>query len=368
MKILLIRNYRMFNSRSMNLTEKLIKKILVNSGYKVHIIEPKIILNRIPIKSKFVKKWFSYIDKFLIFPFTLSVKSQRYDIVHICDHANAFYYYFANKKKISITCHDLINIKLAFLKKNKKKLFFFGKLYQKIILHCLKKIKNIVCVSEKTKKDLSKFINNKEANINVIHMSLNNKYYKMNLNTAKKEIKEFKIPNNFFLHVGANFFYKNKIGLLKIFFQLQKKNKFKNYKLVMIGDKLSDELIQFIEQNNLQNLIINISKEISVKKLCAFYSSADSLIFPSLQEGFGWPIIEAQACGCPVFTTNQAPMNIVGGKGSTYINPNYPIKTAEIIYKNTPYPNNKINYNLDNVKNYSFKKIKFKYNNFFKNL
>ena len=136
----------------------------------------------------------------------------------------------------------------------------------------------------------------------------------------------------------------------------------------MIGDKLSVELFQFIEKNNLKNKVINISNEISAKKLCAFYNMADSLIFPSLQEGFGWPIIEAQACGCPVFTTNKPPMNVIGGKGSTYINPNFPIKAAEIISKNFPHSSKKIKLNFKNVKNYSIEKMTNKYNNFFQNL
>jgi hypothetical protein len=43
------------------------------------------------------------------------------------------------------------------------------------------------------------------------------------------------------------------------------------------------------------------------------YSSAGLLLFPSLAEGFGWPIIEAQACGCPVLTTAEPPRNEIGG-------------------------------------------------------
>ena len=46
---------------------------------------------------------------------------------------------------------------------------------------------------------------------------------------------------------------------------------------------------------------------------------ARAFIFPSLAEGFGWPIIEAQACGCPVITTDAAPMNEIGGTAATYI-------------------------------------------------
>tara|TARA_B110000503_G_scaffold118527_1_gene179543 strand:+ start:2740 stop:3372 length:633 start_codon:yes stop_codon:yes gene_type:complete len=210
MKILLIGNYRVFYSRSMHLSAKLLKKILINSNHKVDIIEPKIIFNKIPINSVFIKKWLSYIDKFIIFPLTLNSKTKGYDIIHICDHANAFYYFFINNKKLSITCNDLINIKLAFSNSSKKKLYFFGKLYQRIILHCLKKIKNITCISEKTKTDLSKFINPKLSNINTIYMSLNENYYKMNLSMAKKETKPFKVPDFFFYMLVQIFFIKIK--------------------------------------------------------------------------------------------------------------------------------------------------------------
>jgi glycosyltransferase involved in cell wall biosynthesis len=45
------------------------------------------------------------------------------------------------------------------------------------------------------------------------------------------------------------------------------------------------------------------------------------LFFPSLQEGFGWPIIEAQACGCRVVTTGRGPMNDIGGNAAAYLQP-----------------------------------------------
>ena len=53
--------------------------------------------------------------------------------------------------------------------------------------------------------------------------------------------------------------------------------------------------------------------------LQAAYSLARAFVFPSLAEGFGWPIIEAQACGCPVLTTDAAPMNEIGGVACSYI-------------------------------------------------
>ncbi len=53
--------------------------------------------------------------------------------------------------------------------------------------------------------------------------------------------------------------------------------------------------------------------------LQALYSIAAAFLFPSLAEGFGWPLIEAQACGCPVITTDEAPMNEVAGPAARYL-------------------------------------------------
>jgi glycosyltransferase involved in cell wall biosynthesis len=53
--------------------------------------------------------------------------------------------------------------------------------------------------------------------------------------------------------------------------------------------------------------------------LQALYSVARAFLFPSLAEGFGWPLVEAQACGCPVVTTDEAPMNEVAGAAALYL-------------------------------------------------
>jgi glycosyltransferase involved in cell wall biosynthesis len=57
------------------------------------------------------------------------------------------------------------------------------------------------------------------------------------------------------------------------------------------------------------------------------------MIFPSFQEGFGWPIIEAQACGCPVATSNRPPMNEVGGNAAIYIDPDNPESAAAAVQR-----------------------------------
>lgn len=53
----------------------------------------------------------------------------------------------------------------------------------------------------------------------------------------------------------------------------------------------------------------------------ALYTRATALLYPSLDEGFGWPIIEAQACGCPVITSNREPMQSIAGPAALVVDP-----------------------------------------------
>jgi glycosyltransferase involved in cell wall biosynthesis len=66
---------------------------------------------------------------------------------------------------------------------------------------------------------------------------------------------------------------------------------------------------------------VRVIEHASHDLLRALYTRATALVFPSTLEGFGWPIIEAQAAGCPVVTTNRPPMTEVGGDAAVYIDP-----------------------------------------------
>lgn len=92
----------------------------------------------------------------------------------------------------------------------------------------------------------------------------------------------------------------------------------------MVGKRWTSEMRQFISESGLNGSALELTG-VSDEDLRALYSTASLLLFPSLQEGFGWPIVEAQACGCPVATVNRAPMNEVAGDAAIYIDPeNWP--------------------------------------------
>jgi glycosyltransferase involved in cell wall biosynthesis len=86
-------------------------------------------------------------------------------------------------------------------------------------------------------------------------------------------------------------------------------------------------------------MIANLGIEANVREvvspspalLRALYCKAEALLFLSLYEGFGWPIIEAQACGCPVITSDREPMKSIAGEPAFVVDPTLPMEAAKKI-------------------------------------
>jgi len=92
--------------------------------------------------------------------------------------------------------------------------------------------------------------------------------------------------------------------------------------LVLVGSKgwLADEIYRLPKKLGIEDRV-KFSGYVPDEYLPALYSGAAALTFPSLFEGFGLPILEAQACGCPVLTSNTSSMPEVAGYGAIYVDP-----------------------------------------------
>jgi glycosyltransferase involved in cell wall biosynthesis len=91
--------------------------------------------------------------------------------------------------------------------------------------------------------------------------------------------------------------------------------------LVVAGKPLNASQRQLARELHVSERIIE-AHEISDQLLSALYSKAIAFVFPSTFEGFGWPIVEAQACRCPVVCSNRAPFPEVGGEGALFFDVN----------------------------------------------
>ncbi|PLZ94373.1 glycosyltransferase family 4 protein, partial [Fischerella thermalis] len=334
MKVLLVGNYKLDAIESMDRFASMLETYLSKCNIQVRVISPRLYFGKIILYSNLLKKWLGYIDKLILFPFQLQKAASWADIVHICDHGNAIYTKYLQKIPHLVTCHDLFAIRAGLGEFPEHKTGWTGKKLQQMMLKGLNQAQMVVCVSEQTKNDLLRLSSLSENRISVISMGLNYPYAPMQTTEAKEILASLGIPanSNFILHVGANHWYKNRIGVLSIFYELMLRLQQTNFYLVMVGKPFTDEMHQLIKKYNMTEKVIELVA-VDNEHLQALYSSATTLLFPSLHEGFGWPIIEAQACGCAVFTSNRPPMNIVGGEAAIYIDPKNPQAAAEkIIY------------------------------------
>jgi glycosyltransferase involved in cell wall biosynthesis len=100
--------------------------------------------------------------------------------------------------------------------------------------------------------------------------------------------------------------------------------------LLVVGPPLNEEQRQMLQESGVGSRVHQVGF-LDDADLAAAYRGALALIFPSLQEGFGWPVAEAQMCACPVFASNLAPMPEVGGTAARYFDPARPAQAAELI-------------------------------------
>jgi glycosyltransferase involved in cell wall biosynthesis len=329
MKVVLIGNYESDRQNSMQRFAAIMAQGLTRAGHHVRTLRPQPFFGRLRRSGVGFGKWLGYLDKFGIFPFSLRSELKWADVVHICDHANSFYTQEMTSFPHVVTCHDLLGIRCALGEVPQNRTGWTGRHLQRLILRGLTRAQHIVCVSEATKKDLLRISGIPERRVSRVHNSINHVCSLMADNEAKSRIRKLRInPGEpFLLHVGGNQWYKNRLGVLRIFCHMRELLANKNLKLVMAGKPWPPEMRRFVTEHQLAETTLELT-EIADDDLRALYSTAAMLLFPSLQEGFGWPIIEAQACGCPVVTSNRPPMDEVGGNGAIYIDPEDPRSAA----------------------------------------
>jgi glycosyltransferase involved in cell wall biosynthesis len=336
MKILLIGNYPADRQYSMQGFANALLNGFQAQGHDVRLLAPEVHLQRIGSPHAGIGKWLGYADKYLLFPPEMRRACRWADIVHICDQGNAIYLRFLKDFPHTITCHDLLAIRASLGELSGWTTGRSGQIYQNLILQSLKYAGNIVCDSEATYQDTLRLTGIEPSRMSQIYVSLLQHYYPMPEAESAISMKALKIGSDqFFFHVGGNQPYKNRLMVLRIFHAYRQKTGNTTYKLVLAGKKITPEMEEYITREGLADCVLERT-DVTEEALRALYSRAACLIFPSLYEGFGLPVIEAQASGCPVFTSNRPPLTEVGGTGAVYFDPTDPDGAAQIIAENLP--------------------------------
>ncbi|PAY17911.1 glycosyl transferase family 1 [Rhodopirellula sp. SM50] len=292
-----------------------------------------------------IAKWLGYLDKWVRYPRVLRkrIAKMRRDgtlqdaCFHVADHSNAYYMRQLPPDKSAITCHDVLAIRgargdaEAHCPASRT-----GKLMQAWILKNLTRSKKVAAVSHTTLSQLKSLAGSvsdacppDQRDWRVVLNGLNAPFSPMPCHEAKPLLQSAGIGSevSFLLHIGSSLERKNRAMLLEMAAKAGAKW---NGAIVFAGAPLTSSLQSRASQLGLAERVIQVHRP-DHETLRALYSRCFAFVFPSFSEGFGWPVIEAQACGAPVIASDRQPMPEVSGGAAIHANPYDPHAFAEAI-------------------------------------
>jgi glycosyltransferase involved in cell wall biosynthesis len=197
-----------------------------------------------------------------------------------------------------------------------------GKILQRWILNNLLNSQRIAAVSSTSLKQLVALANSPDSNKRwqVILNGFNDDFEPIQPDVANQKLRSLGIDTSqrFILHVGSNLARKNRSMLVKMIAALGKRW---DGTVCFAGQPMAPGLIAEAESLGIMDRVIGVHSP-DHDTLLALYSRCEAFVFPSYSEGFGWPLIEAQACGAPVIASNIDPMPEVCGGAAIHASPN----------------------------------------------
>ncbi len=238
----------------------------------------------------------------------------RYDLYHLGNHMLGNYLYFL--KPAVVTVHDLLQFKYEQDLGGSLSSRIYNTLLQ-ISLRALPKAQRIICVSNWTRNEVLKKFSLPPEKVVTIYNGVDHTVFKPGNKAEARQRLGLPADKKILLHVGAETKRKNIPMLLQATAALLKDGL--DLHLLRIGEKSmeSKKMITALGLDSHITYFENV-KEADMPK---YYQAADMLLMPSLDEGFGFPLLEALSCGLPSLSSNVGPLPEIGGTAALYAKP-----------------------------------------------
>lgn len=172
----------------------------------------------------------------------------------------------------------------------------------------------VICISETTRRDVLQYYRIDASKVITIPLGYNN-IFKQELVSVNNAIPH--IPDPFILYVGSRAHYKRFQEFVQAYSLWKQKQ---DVRLIIVGGEWSHTEIEFLVELDIHNRVQLLNK-VDDEALCLLYNTAAAFIHPSLYEGFGIPLLEAMACGCPIVASRIPSTIEVAGDCPIYCNP-----------------------------------------------
>jgi len=181
---------------------------------------------------------------------------------------------------------------------------------------------HVIAVSESTKRDLVRELGVNPDRITVVYEGVDHEIFRQQFDnlTTQQLKRRYGIDNDYLLFVGTIQPRKNLVRLIKAFSTLNPQTS--TLTLVIVGKEgwLADEIYAAPEKFGVGERVKFLGY-VPTDEIVSLMNGALALVFPSLYEGFGLPVLEAMACGCPVVTSNISSLPEVAGEAGILVDP-----------------------------------------------
>lgn len=255
------------------------------------------------------------------------LKAHKADVFVSCDSFCSL----VTKVPQCVVIHDLAFLHYPAFQKKSHLLFF-----KRYMPRFLKKATSIATVSEFSKADIITAYKTKADKIDVVYSAAKDIFGPVSWEEKESIKAKYTGGHEFFLYTGAIHPRKNLVNLLKAF-SLFKKRQQNNWKLVLAG-RLAWKYNQFVENlktYKYRNDVV-LTGYIEESELVKITGASYALVYPSVWEGFGVPVLEGMKCGVPVITSANSAMQEIAGDAALFADPDNQQDIADkmlLVYK-----------------------------------
>jgi glycosyltransferase involved in cell wall biosynthesis len=273
---------------------------------------------------------------------------------------------FTFNKKSILVIHDLVHLRFG------KNLPLGTYLIRKFLLPLFsKRASKIVVLTDAMKNEIIEKLEIDGKKIALIYSGIDNYYRKQESIEVERIRDKYNLPRPYLIYPASFLRNKNHINLLKAFLKISNETKLPHLLVLMgvrtKGYKLIDK---YIRDKGLTSDVKYLGF-VPDDDMAALYSGAELTVFPSLYEGFGFPILEAMACECPVIVSNFGAMAEIANDAAYLVNPNDPddiAKGIKELFCNKALRQELIKKGLKRSAEFSWEKSAAKYQELFKEI
>jgi glycosyltransferase involved in cell wall biosynthesis len=257
------------------------------------------------------------IDRFATAPFAFA--GRRADIVHVVDPGNVPYLDVIRHRASIVTVHDVIPYLCVAGRLDGFRPSRTGRWLMRRILKRLERVDRIVCVSDCTRRDLLSLAPIDPGRVEVIPNAVFQPMHRATEAECRALRTRLGLPAQgpIVLHVGSNIFYKNRAGVVDVFARIAPM--IPDAALLFVGPRTPDLMARLAAAGIADR--VHFALAVPREDMATVYSMASVLLFPSLYEGFGYPVLEAQLCGTPVVCSRTGALAETGAAGAMLHDP-----------------------------------------------